>query len=958
MRSAVRLLAISAAPVLLAACDNIGRAFDPRGGGPGGGEPASQIRVVPIGGDVVDGRPRVTEAFPKGGGWPGTVPIAVLFNESMNVDSISPPQGAGGSATVFVRLAGTEQALPVAHDFLLGGRLVVLRPATALSAANNASYEVVVTPEARDVDGVRFGGTGPVVVATFQPNEDTAIEDGRIVATFPRDNASDAPRETPIYALFTKPATPNTVTTSSFRLEDSAGTPIPGAISFPITAGPVPDSRIVRIDPNALLPAGAQARIVFNDSIAFGTNNGRLDFGNRTPFATFTTLPFSQPQRVTVGNASPGFVDKINAQNVANLQVDVELDASAAAGDTVVVRLYGLDVRTTAPDDVAFVERSVAAGLPGVQTVTVSFASALGVPGDLRFGEGEVTFAAQLRRGSRRSWFMHSNPDAAPVLDVTPPTLTTIGPPGGTLPTDVVTDQGAITLYGQASERLGAGAFTVDGTSANLFGSDDTGRFVFLPVPLGRRMSPAPYVLTLTDRAGNMTATSLAGNVLQRGVVTGRHAGTMTIEAYDTVTLAALAGVTVVVEPGMPQKPAAAGRVVATTGANGRVDVSGLAPGGYSVTLVRDGFHLQSLLDTPAQFVSLPLTPTANATASLSATAAFQPAAGQRAVLGCNAFDDPTLEWVAAASSAPTAIPATAVRPNRPLVVTAFSGAVEPIALNAFANHACVMCGVDAMTLSPPVAPMAPGGTTAATLALLPAQPTTVNLASTFVEDFALAAGFGTLAGNPITRVVGTLEGFPGLTLLGIGFATPAGGKSFTINGSYAATTILTLIGFTPSVWVTTDAVDGDDNLVRHRRLVSDPNTGTTFPSGDPPGVPTIVSPGGPSVGAPAVTFEDRLGTTQLLGLAFVQVRATDPAGRRWFVLAEDLDPAGATDTIQLPDLTGSGATGLANGTWSIRVETYLDAVLQGGSFEWSIEDRLRRAAAYVRARSVDFAVQ
>ena len=52
-------------------------------------------------GIVVDGRPKVRDVFPKGNGWPGTVPIVVSFNETINESTVSP--SGGGSPNLFIR---------------------------------------------------------------------------------------------------------------------------------------------------------------------------------------------------------------------------------------------------------------------------------------------------------------------------------------------------------------------------------------------------------------------------------------------------------------------------------------------------------------------------------------------------------------------------------------------------------------------------------------------------------------------------------------------------------------------------------------------------------------------------------------------------------------------------------------------------------------------------------------
>ena len=58
-------------------CDNVGRAFDPNidSDNPGTQTGTSVIQIVPVGGDVRDGRPLVRAAYPDGAGWPSSVPV-------------------------------------------------------------------------------------------------------------------------------------------------------------------------------------------------------------------------------------------------------------------------------------------------------------------------------------------------------------------------------------------------------------------------------------------------------------------------------------------------------------------------------------------------------------------------------------------------------------------------------------------------------------------------------------------------------------------------------------------------------------------------------------------------------------------------------------------------------------------------------------------------------------------
>ena len=82
--------------------NNVGRVFD-RNLDPG--EPGESVvqRMVPQG-NAVNGRPRVREVFPRGNGWPGTVPIVVHFTETINEASVAPQTG---SPNLFIPLSHT-----------------------------------------------------------------------------------------------------------------------------------------------------------------------------------------------------------------------------------------------------------------------------------------------------------------------------------------------------------------------------------------------------------------------------------------------------------------------------------------------------------------------------------------------------------------------------------------------------------------------------------------------------------------------------------------------------------------------------------------------------------------------------------------------------------------------------------------------------------------------------------
>lgn len=954
MRIGLPLLCVAA----LAACDNIGRVFDDGSGDGGGSGVSTSVQAMVIGGTTAEGRPRVRNVFPSGAGWPATVPVVVVFNESVNADAIVPPQG-GGNPTLLLRARndqGNVINVAVAYDFLLGESVVVLRPLQAL-LTNGTEYEVVIDPEARDIDGIRFGGTEPKVIGSFTPNQDAAQVDGRIVTVLPVDNVRDQQRETPIYAIFDRPVVATTVDTANFSVRDASGAPIAGSLSFPLQlAIGGDDGRVLRFDATSpVLPAAADVQIVVNDTIGFAMD-GRLQFGGRSPVATFGTLAFDAPQSVAVGNASPGFPDKVNRTNLESLRVDVALNATAAAGDEVIVRLYGLDPQTTPADDINFVERRAAAAASGAQTVGVDFSAALGTLAKPRFADGSLTLAAQVRRGSRRSGFILANPANGARLDVTPPQVVSVGPPTGAAPTDYVTDQEFAALFGTANERITEATLTAGASMVNLFAGAASGSFVMRPLLLGRTAAALPFQLTVTDAAGNLATASFNGTISQRGAITGPVAGTVVVEAYDDTTLRPIAGATVLLEPGLPTKPPT-GRLSAVTGVDGRATFTGLTAPSHSITVVATGFDLRTLLDAPIGFASLPLRPAA-ATATFGGRLVFQPTPGATGLFGSNLFDDRLVQSVSTSTQAPNDVPPVAIRPNRPHLATGFSGLFEPMSVPSFTASGCSMCGTDGLTPTAPLSATAVGAAASANLALLPA--TTIPLAATYLLDFALAAGLDTanLEARPNVRLVGGLRGFPGMPLFGVGFASPGSGASFTINGSLSLGQVLALAAFTPVLWVSTQARDTSGNVSRHRRLIIDNTLGVTFPTVAPPGIPTVTPPGAASSGSPAVTYQDRIDASALLGgVGVTELIATDGAGRRWSVLRVDTDAATGDVTVQLPDLAGTGLVGLATGTWTIRAESTLFLSVTMTSGDFMLEEMRRQEVTWARAAPQSFTV-
>lgn len=949
---------------LTVGCDNVGRAFGPNTQpDPGGGTAGeSTIEVVPVGGDLRDGRPKVKAAFPNGSGWPTLVPIVIEFSESLNQASILPTAPTATDGRIVLRVRGSTQALPCQYDFLANGRVLVMRPVTALSNAQVATYEVVLLPDGRDADGVRFLVNGSEQILTdFQVNQATSFTDGRILTTFPRDNSSDITRETDYLVFFDRPANEASINATNMRLRRRGGGDVAVSRTLPLTTVGVNDSRVVRLRPQDRLLAATTHEFVCDDTVTFGTD-GKLDFRGRTPFAVFDTVGVAAPSLVELGNPVTGFPNKVNLTNFANPVLHVTSAVDAAAGDRIVARIYGGKADTSNTADMTFVERTAVLPAAGEQTVAIEFPGLLGTMARPKFDDGELTFAVQAQRGGEHSGFVHNSGSDDAAFDITLPTLSRAGPPSVGTSFDVVTDQESLAFYGTASEAVGKVTLTDGMVSAELFASSDDGRFLVRPVALGRLTAPRMYSLTLQDRAGNFAPGAVSGQIVQRGVLTGTVADELTVEVYDHRTLQPIPGAKVLVEPAPPTVPST-GRQVGTTGSNGRFTFTGLTAPSHTITVVQPGFHLLTIYDTAAAFASLPLRPLSNVTATLRGNVLFTQAPGTTVLVGSTAFDDANEFAVRTADASPTTIPATSITPNRPAIVTAFGGVLEPTMRPAFNLQGFQSLGNDGMSLAPPLLPPAAGAASEQSLVLLPSTGQIGLLFQPVPLDFSLATGLDTanlVGGGPLVRVTASLRGFAAQALMGVGFAVLTTGSTFNIDGNW---TLPGFIAFTPFdanalAWIVADARDGAGRISR-TRIRFNTLTGLDENRVPPQAIPAVTVPTGPSVGSPAVEFADVLDPAAVLStLCTVDVVAEDAAGRRWTLLVADSDAAGLTKTVQFPDLTGAGVTGLQTGTWNVRPEARTWVSVGATADEFVLADRRRLEVAYSRGLAVPFTIQ
>ena len=951
-----------------AACDNVGRAFDnPDGGGPPVVEGESLVQVVRNGGDIREGRPKVRLTAPSGAGWPGVVPIVVEFTESVNEASIRPTTESGTDGRVVLRVQGATQVLPCQYSFLAAGRLLVLRPISELSNQQNPTYEVVLLPDARDADGVRFdvpeGGT---VLSEFQVNQDASFVDGRILTIYPRDNQRDASRESDVLVVFDRPANAASITGANLFVRPAGGASLPGDLDLPLETVGFDDPRVARFRPATPFAAAASLELVVTESITFGTE-GNLDFRGRTPFARFETVAPAAPTAVALQNPVAGFPNKINRSNLADVTLQVTTPTDTEAGDRVRVRIYGGDAATAVTADLAFVERTAQVAGGGAQTVSVSFATALGSLSRAKFDDGQLTFAAQMLRGSQSSGFLgtDSEADDAPLFDITPPELVRAGPPGTTDGATLFSDLDQVAFYGVASEALAAAELTQQNTGspavATMFACDDAGRFVLRPLDVGRPTEPVPYLLTLVDRAGNGTAAGVPVNIRTRGFLTGTLTDTLTVEVYDQTTLQPIAGATVLVDVGVVTAPATTQLPPGTTGGDGRVAFGGRTAGTeHTVTIVRAGYDLLTISATRAAFVSVPLRPVSNATATLEGNVVFAPAPNTTALVSSSATDDLSPLGVRTANASPNTIPDLPIVPNRPQVLTAFSGVFEPTAAPAFTSQGCLLGGSTLLEPTPPAAPVEAGARSRQRVDLSPAvgtgaliSPLPIDLTTATDLDIGNLVG-----GQPLGRVMLSLQGFQGQVLVGVGYVQSVSGTTYSMNANVGLAVIAAMAPFGAAPWLLTEARDVQGRISRTRTFLV-PDLGLLLDNQVAPAIPTITSATATAPGAPAVTFQDVVDpmVVDAFGLGVNEIVARDPAGRRWTVLAADDDVSGGTSSVQFPDLATANVAGLGAGEWTMQVEARVFTRTASAVDNWNLTERIRQEVNYSRSSAVTVTV-
>ncbi len=966
------------------ACDNPACVFGPNGcNTAAAGSTSGAAATVPVNHQWIEsGVPTVVTKIPAA---PATTlgpdsPMAIVFSESMSAASLSgalrledPATGGVGAPTVVtVTLVGD-------------GRVAVIVPLQALTL--DTTYNAVWSENAAPVDlqGQALAIPTDRIAGTFKVAA-TAFATVRLLGAFPADSALNQSGVGEFVTLFDRKLNPVTVTPLSFDIKvgglDPTFDPQPTALSITSGGATASDTRVYRwrsVDGSGnASPLGPGLQVDCSLS-PLGSKIAAVD-GSQLPavHTRYTIANVSPPLSATIVSQPSDAIGLDSVTGPKTLDIQVEL-ASAQVGDHLSVFIFGNSVGAN-PKRLALFRDTTLTTASTTQHLGELELDLATDPDVGRLADGTLNFAFRMQRGSVTTPIRLLDADVlvdgvqAPLLDMTRPTLTGLGPIG-TSATVFRSDLRDFALVGRASERIRAVEVSTtlgnNGVLTPVVGSTSSGLFVAAPIQLGT-LTPAQQPLSFSaqiyDSALNSALVPIAGNFTQLGAA-GPGAAlpgpSITVDVFDSANFSAIANARVMIHEDL-----GGGTVfpvdVGFTDAGGRVTLAAGLTDSTIVTVDVNGFDLFTFEDVPTDRLSVPLTRSGLAPASVGGFANSTDSSFpsfDRTVVDSRRFgqSEPTITVQSCTSNPVTqsndcVFGPALIRGNRLGVASLFALEVPPTELSYN-----VVSYLRAFQIAIPVAQVGAGTLSNVTLV----ANTMLNDAGVDIEergidgpaltlDLSSTTGIllNSLDGAPRILVEAKVLGLPGTAAVGQGVAFDLGGNSWSVRSAYpgVADGVQDNPGDALGKLVADGAIDPDLRLsceVRDTlgaRAGRRPAFSLLGNSLQPVSAPVILSPlPGASTGAPTFDLQftnaipDSAGTPGM----YVATLTAANGGRRWTLWRPDLDDAsGLTRTIHVPDLAALGGTALPDGSIAAVVEAFGYATFTASAFHWSDIER------------------
>ena len=979
-----RLLALSllaAAASWLPGCDNPACVFGGNcfGSGPTGALGTAAASVPADNEWVSADAPTVTRAIPNGTTpVDSRTPIVVVFSESM---------ATSGMPTLFVLQDSTGAPAPTVTALVGDGRVLLLLPASALTAEE--SYTLKYNPNAhvQDRNGQALVIPTETQVASFSVAA-TDPNTPKLVTTWPPDAATNQGGKGEILAIFDRPMDELTLDSTSFHVQVGGAdlaTPIEPLV-LTLAGGAAQDTRVVRwrnVDASgAPLALGLNAAVTVELS---PNGNPILDTdGSQLPHTTFGyhTAAFASPLTAAITSEPSDAIGIDAISGPENLALQVSFDG-AQSGDRLGIFVFGTEPDVVQSPKLICLARTVTLTAPYTDfTLTAAELNlrSSSSPLKARFADGDLHFAFTLRRGTSESPVTLLDVDSTTsgvqpaVLDTTPPTLLGLST-SGTVSATYRSDMRDLVVIGRASESLRAASVTCTlgdnagggSTPPTVAGSGASGLFVCRPVPLGvldPAQQPLAFELTIYDRALNHSG-PLNSSFTQIGACGPGSTGytEIAVRVFDAESRAPIANALVHTHEWDDLSGGVFSIADLVTDANGYVLMPASIVGARNIlTVDAAGYELFSFDGVTVDRVDVPLHPLSQAGATVEGTVT---SASPQIALYTNLVADsrlsepgPVFEPVNTCGYDPTAqLFACPYDPypiqSRRLGAQSAFAVFEPPSVLLYTAAGFLK----AATFEIPVAPASPGASIVNDQAhrhLLDAAGLDPEEAAIDGPAVLLTTGaYASAVTDPVVSIEATSPGMPGTIVVGAGKAWGTGlpASTFAVRAAYPGS--VDGIADDPDdqlgSYVQQGTLDAD---LRLRMQIEDieGNVGGVRPRLSASPVAEDL-PAPPALGAIPMEL-DLFGTAYAFSFTDVlpdalgepglyRIVLTDGSGGRWVIWTTDPpDANGPEAQVHLP-FVGTGLTfPLAPGDLGCRISAFAWPTLDTANFLWSDVER------------------